>query len=186
MSAKETFIQNFRHARASHISWLNQVKLMVSGIVLDKTRITLDQTQSSFGKWLYNDAMSFSTTNSKMVLDDISRLHNECYDHYITIHEILYKKKGSGFFKDLFGGSGRASEHEIAYAQQYYEEIVHVSDTLLKRLRIFESQLLSTSEEDFDRYVFSKDLKNITDTIKVESISANHTSPNYYRGQRID
>jgi hypothetical protein len=186
MSAKETFIKHFRHARATHISWLNQIKLMVSGVVLDKGSITLDQTQSSFGIWLYNEAMSLSTSNSKNVLDDITRLHSECYDHYITIHNILYKKKSSGFFQTILGGKNRASEHEVAYAQQYYEALVAVSDSLLKRLRVFESQLLSIPEKEFENYSLSDDIKNISENLKVENVATHVSTPNYYRGQRID
>jgi len=186
MSAKEIFVKNFRQARATHISWLNQIKLMVSGVVLDKGSITLDQTQSSFGIWLYNEAMSLSTSNSKTVLDDISRLHSECYDHYITIHDILYKKKSSGFFQGILGGNKRVSEHEMAYAQQYYEALVLVSDSLLKRLRVFESQLLSIPEKEFENYALSDDIKNITENLKAKKVASNTSTPSYYRGQRID
>lgn len=151
MTNKEKSIHNLHQARTEHIRWVNAIKLLVSGIDVSADTITLAPTDSSFGKWFYNEAMIFSMGTSRMVIEEIEVLLLALHDKYMKIYPIYYGNKKKNLLGGLLGTKTKASEHEIELSVRYYEEIVDLSDKFKHKLRILESQLLSLGEEKFDR-----------------------------------
>jgi hypothetical protein len=182
MSSKEKFIQNIRTARTQQLKWLNQVKLMVSGVMHQKDAIPVNQTDSEFSRWLYNEAMIFSTSNAKGVVDEMVDLHTQCYDIYLNIYGILFGAEKGGFM-GMFG-SKKASRNDLMLAQNNYNQLVQLSDQLLGRIRAFESMMLATAETKFDEMIFEQiDAPAATETEDTHSDSKQKI---YFRGQLIE
>jgi hypothetical protein len=187
MATKEVFIQKLKQARNAHISWVNNIKLLVSGIDMDSADIPLSKIDSAFGKWLYNEGMVFSTASTKSTLEEIDGLHSKLHDTYMPIYQIFYQNKSGGMFNNLFGSKHRASQNELLLAQRYYEEIVVLSDKLKSKLRVFESQLLATTDEKFEEFAAYFAAASTTSEPEDDSEAVIHDDgkPRYYRGQRI-
>ncbi len=183
MTNKEKFIHNMHQARTTHIRWVNAIKLLVSGIDVDEKQITLDATHSPFGLWYYNEAMLFSLGTSQLVLEEIENLLTELHDKYTKIYPIYYGNRKRSLFGELLGGRTRASAHEIELSQRFYEEIIQLSDKLKQKLRIFEAQLMSLSEEKFDELIrFTQQEKSIPAVMEIQEVSEDEGA--YYYGAR--
>ncbi len=180
MTNKERFILHFRQARTAHIKWLNQIKLIVTGIQNHHEGIALNQSESEFGCWLFDEAISLGGLHSKRLFEESLELHTQCYDKYLEIYHVLFTDKG-GLFQGIFGNTKRASKHELKLAQRYYEELVQYSDSMLNRLRSLETQLLAMPQEQFEG--LSIDVETVA---PVQKVRHDMNGPSYYRGQRID
>ncbi len=178
MSAKTEFVQHFRHARTQHIKWINQIKLMTSGI--NQAALPLNQTESEFGTWLFDKAMMLYSTSSKRMIDEITAIHTECYDHYLQIYHILHKD--GGLLQGLFGLGKKASSYELQLAQRYYQTLIERSDALISRLRQLESYLLAAPESEFESMLAPAQ----TPYKPIQSPRSAPKGVNYYRGQRIE
>lgn len=188
MSKKDSFIEQARQARVNHNKWINQIRLIVSGLEKDKSTIPLNQSESPFGVWLYTKATIYSISNSKMVLDEIEVLFNECYEEYHKIYATLFKDDGGGVFKSFFSPK-KASNAECQIAEQYYEVLLSKSDKLLNKLRIYENQLNATSAEKFDRALEdveeTQEPKTNTEIEAMLNEQAKSKEKRYYRGSLI-
>lgn len=145
---KEKYIHNLHQARTSHVRMLNALKLLVSGLNVDESQFKLNLTESVFGKWFYEEAMLFSMGNSRMYLDEIETVLLKYNDHFTKIYQIYFDNRASGF-TGLLGLKKKASNAEKELAQRLYDEMVIMADQLKQKLRVFESQLASMSEEKF-------------------------------------
>jgi hypothetical protein len=149
MTPKEYTLQRLYQARTAHVRWVNGIKLLVSGIDVPDSAISLIPADSDFGKWFYDEAFRFSLGMSQMVLDDIETLFLSMHDRYTKIYPIYYAPKKKALFGALLGNRSRASDAETEFSLRHYEEIVSLSDKLKHKLRVFESQLQSMEEERF-------------------------------------
>jgi len=189
MSKKDSFIEQARQARVNHNKWINQIRLIVSGLEKDKNTIALNQSESPFGVWLYTKATIYSISNSKMVLDEIETLYNECYEEYHKIYAVLFKDDGGGLIKSLFGAK-KASNAEYQLAEQHYEALLGKSDQLLNKLKVYENQLNATSSEKFDKALEDHDepdMKSMSNA-EIEAMlneQAKSKEQRYYRGSLI-
>ena len=180
MTNKEKFIHNMHQARTAHIRWVNAIKLLVSGIDVDEKQITLDATHSQFGLWYYNEAMLFSLGTSRLVLEEIENYLMELHDKYTKIYPIYYGSRKRNLLSELLGGRSRASAHEIELSQRFYDEIIQLSDKLKHKLRIFEAQLMSLSEEKFDELSsFTQKEELTSEAIEIETASENEGAYHY-------
>jgi hypothetical protein len=180
MASKENYIQNIRNARTHQLKWINQIKLMVSGVSQEKEAVPVNQSDSDFSRWLYDDAMVFSTSNAKSVIDEMITLHTECYDIYLKIYATLFAGKSGGLM-GVFG-SKKASASDLKLAQNYYEELLNASDALLKRLRAFESVMLATPQTKFDELMVAPEPM----TVAAEPAAPAPKQKLYFRGQLIE
>ncbi len=148
MSSKEHYILSIRSARTHQVKWANQIKLMVSGVGLDKDKIPLNQTESAFGIWLFEEAMIFATTNAREIIEEMSGLHTQCYDLYLKIYSVLFANQKKGIMGMI--GSKKVSTNDLKLAQNYYDQLIVVSDRLFSALRRFESMMLAVPETKYD------------------------------------
>jgi len=183
MSSKEKYIHSVRTARTQQVKWANQVKLMVSGVSLEKDAIPLDQTESEFSKWLYGEAMIFATSNAKNVIDEMIELHGRCYDIYLKIYGTLFAGQKNGIM-GIFG-SKKASPNDLKLAQNYYEDMMKTSDQLLGRLRSFESIMLSLPETKFDEMIMTPSPEDLAQ-LSEAAAAAKPKQKLYFRGRVIE
>ena len=146
---KEKCIHRLHQARTSHIRMLNSLKLLVSGLNVDESQFKPNLTDTAFGKWFYEEAMLFSIGNSRMQLDEMESLLLTFNDQFTKIYQIYFNNR-SGGFSGLLGMKKKASDAEKELAHRLYDEMVVLSDQIKQKLRIFESQLSSMSEEKFE------------------------------------
>jgi hypothetical protein len=186
MATKEAFIQKLKQARNAHISWVNNIKLLVSGIDMDSADIPLSKTECLFGKWLYNEGTVLSMVSTKSVLEEIDELHGQLHDTYMPIYQIFFQNKGGNVLNNLFGAKHKVNQNELLLSQRYYEEIVVLSDKLKNKLRVFESQLLATGDEKFEEFAayFTAPETPEPEALPEEAVHEEN-KPRYYRGQRI-
>lgn len=146
MTSKEKHMHRLYHARATHLKWVNTIKLLVSGFTVDSKTLTPILQDSDFGKWFYHEAMQFSQFNSKNVLDEMETILETMYNHFTNIYAIYFTERQSSF-KSFLGFKNGANKYEIELASRYYEDIVKLSDQFKNRFKVFESQLFALSEE---------------------------------------
>jgi hypothetical protein len=128
---------------------LNALKLLVSGLNVDESQFKPNLADTPFGKWFYEEAMLFSIGNSRMHLDEMEHLLLTFNDQFTKIYQIYFNNR-SGGFSGLLGLKKKASDAEKELAHRLYDEMVILSDQLRQKLRVFESQLSSMSEERFE------------------------------------
>jgi len=180
MSKKDDYIEQARQARIEHKKWVNQVRLIVSGLEKNRDAIVLNPSESHFGTWLYSKATVYSISNSKLVLSEIEHLFDECYKEYHKIYTLLFKENNNGFLKSFFGVE-KVSQSDYKIAEQHYEILLEKSDKLFNKLRVFENQLTATSFEKFDRELQDEAI------VKEKAVQTpKQKEQRYYRGSLIE
>ncbi len=150
---KEQTIHNLHKARTAHVRTLNSVKLLVSGLNVDESQFKLGQTETAFGKWFHEEAMLFSTGNSRIHLEAMEATLLQLHDHFTKIYQI-YFANSSGIM-GMFGKKNKPSDAEKELAKRLYDEMIVFSDELKQKLRVFESQLSSMPEEKFAQLAYT-------------------------------
>lgn len=146
MNAKERNLARFYDARTQHFKWFNSVKLLVSGFEIDKGYLTPIPQDTAFGRWFYTEALQFSRFQSKNVLLELENILESIYAIYTKIYAIYYGEKKSAI-KSLLGIRQMPNKYEQELASRYYEDLVVLLDKFKNRFKLFESQLISMSEE---------------------------------------
>lgn len=150
MNAKEKNLNRLYQARVAHLKWVNTIKLLVSGLKVDKSHLTLPLVQDSeVGRWYYNDAIQFSQFRSQSVLEEMEILLEAMFNMYAKIYEIYFTEKQSSL-KSFLGIKNTATlnRHEIELAGRYYVDIVKLSDEFKSKLYTLERQMLSMQESE--------------------------------------
>lgn len=184
MSSKNKFINGMRQARTQQLKWLSHVKLIVSGVIDEKKAVPVNQAECGFSEWLYGDAMALTTANTTRVIDEMADLHTQCYDIYLKIYSTLFASQKGGLM-GVFGGK-RAGASDLKLAQNYYEELVGVSDKLIARLRVFESQLLAMPEQKFDELIFEPEPEAVPEVPTAIKSADAVKNKIYFRGRLIE
>jgi hypothetical protein len=188
MSNKKKFIRNMQRAKSAHMRWVSSIKLLVSDIDIDidEKEITLDAVNSEFGLWYYNEAVLFSSESTRFILEQIEELLLELHDKYMKIYPIYYGTRKRSFLGKLLGGKTPINTHESKFAQQFYEEIVQLSNKLKLKLRAFETLLVNLSEDKFNELsCFTQQKENLKPIgVKSEEVSDDDDNGAYYFGAR--
>lgn len=150
MNAKEKSLNRLYKARVAHLKWVNTIKLLVSGLKVDKSHLTLPLVQDSeVGTWYYNDAIQFSQFRSQSVLAEMETLLEAMFNMYAKIYEIYFAEKQSTLKSFLGIKNARTlNRHEIELAGRYYEDIVKLSDEFKSKLYTLERQMLAMQENE--------------------------------------
>lgn len=184
MSTKENYIQSIRTARTHHAKWTHQIKLIVSGVSQQKDAVPVNQTDSDFSRWLFGEAMIFSTSSAKNVIDEMLDLHTQCYDTYLKIYRTLFSDQKNGIL-GMFGAR-KISPNDLRLAQNDYEELLKISDRLLGNLRVFESQMLATPETKFDELIIAPAAETEATPTAVAESASTLKQKIYFRGRVIE
>ena len=150
MNAKEKSLNRLYKARVAHLKWVNTIKLLVSGLKVDKSHLTLPIIQDSeVGTWYYNEAIQFSQFRSQSVLAEMETLLEAMFNMYAKIYEIYFTEKQSTL-KSFLGlkNTTALNRHEIELAGRYYEDIVKLSDEFKSKLHTLERQMLAMQENE--------------------------------------
>ncbi len=130
---KERYVRNMQQARTSIVRQLHTLKLLVSGLDIDKSHFTPKLTETAFGKWFYSEALLFSSETSRNCLKDIEKSLLEFHTHFTEIYTLYYGRR-TCLLLMLLRIKRRPSAAEKAAAQQLYEKIIPLSDRLKQQV----------------------------------------------------
>ncbi len=130
---KERYVRNMLQARSSIVRQLHSLKLLLSGLDIDKSHFTPKLTETVFGKWFYGEALFFSSETSRPFLDDIEKSLLEFHAHFTEIYTLYYGKRTCKLL-ELLHIKRKPSAAEKAAAQQLYEKIIPLSDSLRQQV----------------------------------------------------
>lgn len=149
MNAKEKSLNRLYKARVAHLKWVNTIKLLVSGLKVDQSHLTLPIIQDSeVGTWYYNEAIQFSQFRSQSVLSEMETLLEAMFNIYAKIYEIYFTGKQSTLKSILGMKNNTVNRHEAELAGRYYEDIVKLSDDFKAKLHTLERQMLAMQENE--------------------------------------
>ncbi|MEJ2415064.1 MAG: CZB domain-containing protein [Sulfurimonas sp.] len=180
MNTKEKNMYRLYKARTSHLKWVNNIKLLVSGFSIDKKQLTPIAQDSDFGEWFYNEAKQFAQFNSKNVLDEMEILLDEMYNIFTKIYSIYFAKE-KGSLKTFLGFKDTASKFEVEFATRCYEDIVVLSDKFKNRFGVLERQLLALGDA---KHEMVKVFESEEEMLARKSTPVDEISDNYYHGPR--
>jgi len=145
---KERHVQNMQQARTSIVRQLHSLKLLVSGLDIDRSHFTPVLAETAFGKWLYGEAVHFSSEDVRRCLGDIEKTLQEFHAHFMEIYAAYYVI-GTGRLLGLLGLKRKPSPAQKASAQMLYEKIVPLADELKKQMNLLETIMEKMPEEAF-------------------------------------
>ncbi|MCJ7764647.1 MAG: hypothetical protein MUP09_01750 [Thiovulaceae bacterium] len=145
---KERYVRNMQQARTSIVRQLHSLKLLVSGLDIDKSHFTPKLTETVFGRWFYGEAMLFSSENSLHCLGDIEQTLLEFHAHFTQIYATYYLKRAGGLL-GLLGIKRKPTPAEKASAQHLYDEMIPLADRLRKQMNLLAAILETMPNEAF-------------------------------------
>ncbi|MDA3946658.1 MAG: hypothetical protein PF439_08270 [Helicobacteraceae bacterium] len=147
---KEHYVQKMQQARTSNVRQLHSLKLLVSGLDIDKSLFTPEPAESVFGKWFYGEAKPLWSDYCRHSLNDIEETLVEFHAHFSKIYAIYYGKS-SGTLLGLFGLRSKPTDAHHASAQHHYEAMIALSDRLKQQVNVLASILAKMPNETFSQ-----------------------------------
>lgn len=145
---KERYVRNMQQARTSNVRQLHSLKLLVSGLDIDKSHFTPELTETVFGKWFYGEAVLFASEESRHCLDDIEEAMHQFHRHFTEIYAIYYGRHAGGLL-GLLGLKRSPTRTQTASAQHHYEKMVTLSDRLRQQMNFLKTNLDKMPDETF-------------------------------------
>ncbi|MDM5272720.1 hypothetical protein PGH07_11100 [Sulfurovum sp. zt1-1] len=185
MNAKEKSLNRLYKARVAHLKWVNTIKLLVSGLNVDKSHLTLPIIQDSeVGKWYYNEAIQFSQFRSQSVLSEMEILLESMFNIYAKIYEIYFTQKQSTLKSILGMKNNTLNRHEIELAGRYYEDIVKISDEFKSKLHTLERQMMAMQENEHALVSHFEEEEEIVTVVSKKKVQVAEEESNYSYGPR--
>lgn len=179
VNTKEKNMCRLYKARTAHLKWVNSVKLLVSGVSVDKKHLTPLAQDSELGQWFYNEAKQFAQFNSKNVLEEMEELLDEMYNIYAKIYSIYFAKE-QGKLKAFLGFKSTASKYEMELASRCYEDLIELSDQFKNKFGVLERQLLALGDPKHEMVrVFEQEEEE-----RLKQVALEEEGDDYYHGPR--
>jgi len=147
---KERYVRSMQQAKTSNVRQLHSLKLLVSGLDIDKSHFTPKLTETVFGRWFYGEAVLFASESSRHCLNDIEETMLQFHGHFTEIYAIHYGRRAGGLL-GLLGIKRRSAPTQTAAAQRHYEAMVTLSDRLRQQMNRLETILDKMPDETFSR-----------------------------------
>ncbi|MDH4944932.1 hypothetical protein [Sulfurimonas sp. C5] len=180
MNTKEKNMYRLYRARTAHLKWLNNIKLLVSGLNVDKKQLTPIVQDTELGQWFYNEAKQFAQFNSKNVLEEMEELLENMYNIFAKIYSIYFGEAKSSL-KTFLGFKNSASKYEIELATRCYEDIVVLSDQFKNKFGVLERQLFALSDVKHEMVrVFEYE----EEEAQKRTVMENESGDDYHHGPR--
>ncbi len=141
---KKIALENLRRAKGAHIKWRAYAQALVSGVAVDEEKIPVEHTNCAFGKWYHNEGKE--QLGHLAGYEAIYTPHEMLHEIYKQIFNVLHSEGATGVFKRLFSSKASREHQRLGIARTYMEELVGVSETLLKALDILEQEIREAPE----------------------------------------
>lgn len=137
---KKLALENLRKAKGAHIKWRSYAQALVAGVEVNEDKLPVEHTDCAFGKWYHGDGKE--QLGSLISYDAIYTPHEMLHEIYKRIYAVLHAEDKGGFF------SSKASrdQKKLLEARSIMEELVGVSETLLKTIEILEQEIKELPE----------------------------------------
>ena len=135
---KKDALEKLRKAKGAHIKWRAFAQALVAGVPVDEDKIPVEHTSCAFGKWYHGEGkLKLGHLPS---YEGIYTPHEMLHEIYKQIFDVLHAKE-SGGLRGLFTSRMARENERMELARRYMEELVGVSETLLKALDILEEEI---------------------------------------------
>ncbi len=135
---KKDALEKLRKAKGAHIKWRAFAQALVAGVPVDEDKIPVEHTSCAFGKWYHGEGkLKLGHLPS---YEGIYTPHEMLHEIYKQIFDVLHAKDAGGF-RSLFTSKMARENERMELARRYMEELVGVSETLLKALDILEEEI---------------------------------------------
>lgn len=158
---KERYVRNMQHARTSIVRQLHSLKLLLSGLDIDKSHFTPKLTETVFGKWFYSEALLFSSETSRHCLSDIEKTLLAFHTQFTEIYTLCYGKR-TCLLLAVLRIKRKPSAAEKAAAQKLYEQIIPLSDQLKQQVNCLATLLEKMPNEAFYELSRTPDNRQLT------------------------
>lgn len=146
--AKERYIRNMQQAGTSNMRQLHSLKLLVSGLDIDKSLFTPELTETVFGRWLYGEAMGFSSKGCHHCLHNIEEIMIEFHVHFAQVYAIYFGRRGGGLL-GLIGLKRKIPQAQAAKARRHYDEMLLLCDRLRQQMNVLKTLMERLPDETF-------------------------------------
>jgi hypothetical protein len=141
---KKEALEKLRRAKGAHIKWRAYAQALVSGVPVSDEKIPVNHTACAFGQWYHGEGKQ--RLGHLAAYDGVYTPHEMLHEIYKQIFDILTKPESGGLMNLLSSKATRESRR-MALARSYMEELVGVSETLLKSLDILEEEIRELPDE---------------------------------------
>jgi len=135
---KKEALDKLRKAKGAHIKWRAYAQALVSGVQVSEDKIPVEHTSCAFGQWYHGDGSQL--LGHLASYEGIYTPHEMLHEIYKRIFHVMHAEDEGGLLK-LFSTKASREQDRMQLARQYMEELVGVSETLLKALDILEQEI---------------------------------------------
>jgi len=146
--AKKRYVRNLHKARTSNARQLHSLKLLLSGLDIDKSNFTPNVTESVFGRWFYDEAVPFLSECCRQCLNGLEANMVEFHDHYGKIYALYYGRQSAGVL-GLLRMKRKITQTQIEAARRHYEEMLRLGDRLRQQLNLMHAFMDTLPDEAF-------------------------------------
>ncbi|MET0050429.1 MAG: CZB domain-containing protein [Candidatus Thiodiazotropha sp.] len=135
---KKDALEKLRKAKGAHIKWRAYAQALVSGVSVSEEKIPVEHTNCMFGKWYHGDGKTQLGHLSSY--EGIYTPHEMLHEIYKRIFNVL-QEPDTVSLKNLFSSRSFRENRRMEMARNYMEELVGVSETLLRALDMLEEEI---------------------------------------------
>jgi hypothetical protein len=141
---KKNALEKLRKAKGAHIKWRAYAQALVSGVSVSEEKISINHTECAFGQWYHGEGKQ--KLGHLASYEGIYTPHEMLHEIYKQIFDVMNEPDTKGL-KNLFVSKTTRDIRRMELARSYMEELVGVSETLLKSLEILEEEIRELPEE---------------------------------------
>jgi hypothetical protein len=141
---KKEALEKLRKAKGAHIKWRAYAQALVSGVPVSNEKIPVEHTACTFGQWYHGEGKR--KLGHLATYDAIYTPHEMLHEIYKQIFNILTKPESKGLM-NLLSSKATRENQRMELARSYMDELVGVSETLLKALDILEEEVRELTDE---------------------------------------
>lgn len=139
---KREVITRLRKAKTAHIRWRGYAQALVAGVPLDEERVPIVHTDCEFDRWYYGDGQALGGFAEFAA---IAAPHEQLHRVYLEIFKQLFEPERGGLLARLIGRR-RTATARSDLIQRHLDELVQVSERLLRHIETLERTLLEADE----------------------------------------
>ena len=148
MDKNET-LESIKDAIKSHESQMLKIESAINGHNIEDPTV-ISKTECVFGLWLYDDTNNIRAILGTQFFDKIEALHAQWHIEYAKIFAIFFKEKKKGFFEKILNTNRKVDDMELDKAKLYFENLLEITQELLKILSASERRVDAMSENKFN------------------------------------
>lgn len=135
---KQMILAALHAAKDAHIGWRMHAQWVITGLDVE-ARAPVLHTHCVFGAWYYGEGQALRHRCSEF--DAIEMPHQQLHDTYLQIHRLLCDDQNNPKTSRQQSGPRPFAEQDVSQARRFLQELVGVSDELLRRILLLEKQV---------------------------------------------